>query len=146
MEIFNNKFLVKLIASICLFLTLFNVAGTTQVYAGDAYVLLSPIVHLFTAIADGIVNIMHRVVLEQKETLAKIRGYSGWERFWRIFAVVAVTIVAIVVAAVIAYFTAGIGAYVAAAVAGTTVTITAGMITSAVTARNIGRSNCWCCC
>ena len=149
MEIFNNKFLVKLIASVCLVLALFNVAGTSTVYASgddDEYVLLKPIVHLLTAIGDGIVNLMHRVVLEQKDTLITLKGYTGWEAFWRGIGVILVTVVAIVVVAAIAYFTAGAGAVIAAKIAGTAFTVTAAMVNAALLGRSCRGSYSWCCC
>ena len=142
MKSFNNKVLVKLIASICLFLTLFNVAGTTKVYAkDDTYVLVRPVVHLLTAVGDAIVNVMHRVAVDQTDTLFKIRGYTTGESILRVLGVVVVTILAVVVAAVVCYFTAGTVAFIAAKIAGTAFTVTAAMVGSAA----LGRNNSWCC-
>lgn len=55
MIIFKNKFLVKLIASLCIFLTLLNFAPSAKVYAtGEIWggVLISPIIELVVAIGD----------------------------------------------------------------------------------------------
>ena len=143
MRIFKNKFLLKLIASVCLLLTLFNFGMTNKVYAdGDTHILVRPIVQLITGIGDAIINIVHRITVEQKQTLVEIKGYDGWEAFWRGLAVVVVTIIAVVVVAVITYFTAGLATFVVAAIAGTTFTVTAAMVSTAV----ISRINCWCCC
>lgn len=146
MEIFKNKFLLKLIATVCLFLTLFNFGVTNTVYADDEGLggkLLKPIVHLITALGDGIVNIMHRVAMSQKETLFEIRGYTAWEAFWRGLAVVAAVIIAVVVVVVVCYFTCGIGAYIIGAIAGTTITISASVVIGIAALRYYGGLYCW---
>ena len=85
MEIFKNKFLVKLIATICLFLTLFNFAGTTSVQAAKeddevwGGVLVNPIVKLLTALGDAIMEILHRSVQEQSLVEMRI-GWKKWEQ------------------------------------------------------------------
>ncbi len=79
MCIFKNKILFKLIASVCVFLTLLNFGMTNNVYASDdeevwGGPLVNPIMNLFTGIADGIMDILHSAVLEQNETLIKLDG------------------------------------------------------------------------
>lgn len=79
MEIFKNKFLIKLIACLCLFLTLFNFSGISRVYAdGDdevyGGVLIRPIVSLLTGIGDAIVEILHKSVQSQDAAIIKVDG------------------------------------------------------------------------
>ena len=83
MEIFNNKFLVKLIASICLFLTLLNFGLTNSTYAADSDddnvlggTLITPVMQLLTGISDGIVDILHSTILRQSESLIRIDGQA----------------------------------------------------------------------
>ena len=85
MRIFKSKFLVKLIATICLFLTLFNFSGTTKVYAEDESwggVLIKPVVHLLTAIVDGIMGFLNRNIEEQPTAFIKVEGNSNWWDKW----------------------------------------------------------------
>lgn len=81
MEIFKNKFLVKLIASICVFLTLLNFAGTTKVYADDQVfggVLLKPVTKLLTSIGDGIMDLLQKAIYNRETSLIKISGDETW--------------------------------------------------------------------
>ena len=85
----NNNFLMKLIAVICLFLTLSNFLGTTKVYAGSETgteswggVLIKPVVNLLTAIADGIIGLLNKNIEKQATTFIKIDGTSDWWSKW----------------------------------------------------------------
>lgn len=141
MEIFKNKFLVKLIATICLFLTLFNFAGTTSVQAAKeddevwGGVLVNPIVKLLTALGDAIMELLHRSVQEQKAAIIKLSGNANWlEKVGAVVlsVVIGIVVAVVFVAAVVA--TAGAVAWAAAAItAGTaaatfTVSISAGTV------------------
>ena len=119
MEIFKNKFLVKLIASICLFLTLFNFSGTTKVYA-DSWggPLMRPIASIMTAIGDAIMDILHEALRKQDTAIIKISGLTNWQVFWRAVAVVVVAIVVAIVFIVAAAATQGLSAAVVGVVAG----------------------------
>jgi len=125
MEIFKNKFLVKLIASICLVLTLINFLGTNKVYAEDEKtlggVLLTPIVDLLVGFGDIVMRILHTSVSEQADVTIPINGHEKWwEVVGKIIIGVAVAAVAIIVTAAIIAATGGVAAAVAA-LAGTAV-------------------------
>lgn len=110
MEFFKNKFLVKLIATLCLFLTLFNFAGVNRVYADDnnkvwGGVLLTPIVNLLTGLADGAMGILHNAVNGQGAAIIKINS-KGWLE--NLGATALAFLIAVVVATVAILTVAGI--------------------------------------
>ena len=114
MEILKNKFLVKLIAAVCLLLAVFNFSGATKVYAADdddlgwGGVLIKPITSLMTAIGDAIMDILHDAIRKQDTSIVKISGDTNWAAFWKTVAVVVVAIVAAVLFVVAAAATAGL--------------------------------------
>ena len=118
MSIFRNKFLVKLIATICLFLTLLNFIGTTKVYAGERVwggTLITPIIYLLTGLGDAIMEIMHKSIQAQGAAIIKIEGTTTfWKVISTILAVVAAIVVAVVAIVAIVY-TGGLAASAAAA-------------------------------
>lgn len=128
MRIFRNKFLIKLIASICILLTMFNFGTANKVYAEDELwggVLIKPIINLLSAIGDTIMEILHQSVQEQGQALIKIDGTDKSSKAWIMFGIV---VIAIVAAALIIAASVG-GAAIAAAVAakvGATVAIKVG--------------------
>ena len=99
----KKKFCVKLILTICLILTLFNFIGEKNVYATGSKddevwggVLLRPIMHLLTSIGDGIMDILHRTVLEQDTSIIKISGEKNVIAFLKtIFVALAVALTAV---------------------------------------------------
>ena len=102
MEIFNNKFLVKLIATICLFLTLLNFLGANKVYAkGEeeevwGSVLLKPIIGLLTGIGDSVMEILHSSIQEQRQAIIKLDGSDKSASAWAVFGAIVIGIVAAV--------------------------------------------------
>lgn len=91
MKILKNKLLVKLIAGICLFFTLFNFVGATKVYATSATesesegwggVLIKPVIKLLTAIADGIIGFLNKNIEGQSTAFIKIEGKNSWWSKW----------------------------------------------------------------
>jgi hypothetical protein len=115
MEIFNNKFLVKLIASVCLVLALFNVAGTSTVYAsGDddeemfGSVLIKPVIRLLTGIADAIIETLQKNINEQEQSFIKIEDNTNWWQRWGAKALgIAIGVVVAVAGIVLAVYTGG---------------------------------------
>lgn len=93
MEIFKNKFLVKLIAALCIFLTLLNLGMPQKVYADDiaGSFLITPLTQLLTAISDGIITLLHKAVLEQDIAIIKISPQPDW---WSNFAKPALILIA----------------------------------------------------
>ena len=97
MEIFKNKFLFKLIASICLVLTLFNFAGASKVFAagdddeleGWGGILIKPVMTFFTGVGDAIMEILHDSIQSQDVAIIKVNGDSTfWETVKGFFAIV----------------------------------------------------------
>lgn len=102
MEIFKNKFLVKLIATVCLFLALISFGAPTKVYAADddddlgwGGVLITPVVKLLTALGDGIFELLHSSVQSQQLSMIKIDGSVSWNK-------IALTILAVAIGLVVA--------------------------------------------
>lgn len=130
MEIFKNKFLVKLIATICLFLTLMNFGVTNKVYAKDedvwGGVLIKPIVNLMTAIGDMIMETLHSSIQEQKQAIIKLNGSSDAKNAWFTFGAIVVGIVCAIAFIGLVVATGGTIAAAAAAV-GVGATFTIGM-------------------
>ncbi len=141
MKILKNKVLIKLIASLCVCLTLFNFTSTVKVYAEDdqvwGSVLLRPITSLMTAIGDSIMDIVHDTVQGQKTTLIKIQGASAWENFWNTVAAVVVGIVVAVAFTIAAAAIAGIGTAALGVLAGGTFTFSMASIGTGTTLAGI---------
>lgn len=136
MKIFRNKFLVKLIATLCLFLTLLNFAGASKVYAEDQVwggVLIKPVVNLMTAIGDSIMEILHKSIQAQGAAIIKINGSeTWWDVLSTILAAVAGILLAVafiaaivatggVIGAAIGALTAGVGTFTVSLTTGTVV-------------------------
>ena len=133
MEIFKNKFLVKLIASICLMLTLLNFGATSKVYAEDEVwggVLIKPIINLLTGLGDAIMDILHDAALGQKVTMMKINGDTEWWHFWKTFALVIVSILAAVVFVIAVAATSGLATAALGVLAGGTFTFSMGTVSA----------------
>ncbi len=97
MAIFKNKILVKIIASICIFLTILNFGMSNKVYAEDQVwggVLVTPITLLLAAIGDGIMDLLHKAVQYQDISIIKIEGSPNW---WQNFGEKALKILAVTV-------------------------------------------------
>lgn len=113
MKIFKNKILIKIIVSICIFLTIINFPGCNSVYAAEEQVwggiLIKPVTRLLTAISDGIISILQKSILEQDPSIIKISGSPEWWNDWGFKALfVIVTLVIMVVGGLILATTGGI--------------------------------------
>lgn len=86
MEIFKNKFLVKLIASICLAFMLFSFTSQTKVYATESEVwggvLIKPIIKLLTALCDGTIEVIQKNIEGKNVSFIKIEGKTSWWSKW----------------------------------------------------------------
>ena len=126
MKIFKNNFLIKLIATICLFLTILNYGCTTKVYADDSLwggVLLTPVIHILTAVGDAIMELLHDSINEQELAIIRIEGSAKWyELFAKYIAVIVGVLVAVVAIAVV-LGTSGVLAGIVAKIAGTAVKV-----------------------
>lgn len=140
MEIFKNKFLIKLIATICLFLTLLNFGGASKVYAEDdevwGGVLIKPIVNLMTGIGDAIIELLHSSIQEQKQAIIKVNGSDDAKNAWALFGAIVIGIIAAVAFIAACVVTGGAIAAAAAAI-GVTATFTVSLRTYN------SRSSCW---
>lgn len=126
MQILKKKFLFKLIAALCLIITLFNVTGQNRVYAKSEYwggVLINPVVNLLTALGDALMEIMTSSIQSQDMALIKIDGSTSWEKFWGYLATAALVLLAVCLVIAV---TGGIGAGVIKAVAD--IVTTAGIV------------------
>jgi len=99
MEMFKNKFLMKLIVAIFLMISLFSFMTPNKVYAEAddevwGGVLLNPITKLFVAIGDGIMEILHNSVQSQDAAIIKINGHKDWAYYVAIVTGVIVGIIA----------------------------------------------------
>lgn len=93
----NKKFLFKLIASICIFLTLFNFTMPLKAHAAGQLSkiggqLLDPFVDLLSALGDGAMEIVQNSIMGTDATVIFDNTEGGW------FAKLAKAIIAIVVA------------------------------------------------
>lgn len=104
MNILKKKGLIKLIAAICVFLTLFNFMATNS-YATDGEILGSlgdAVMTLFVGIGDGVMSFLQRTLIEQDTSIIHIEEEN--EGIWRkIVTGVVVLAVAVVSVAVIAF-------------------------------------------
>jgi hypothetical protein len=127
MEIFKNKFWVKLIASICLILTLLNFGGASKVYAEEeeiwGSVLLKPIISLLTGIGDSVMEILHSSIQEQRQAIIKLDGSEKSASAWALFGAIVIGVLAAVAFIAACVVTGGAIAAAAAAI-GVTATFT----------------------
>ena len=148
MKMLKNKFLIKLLATMCLFLTLFNFTGTPRVYADGEKVwggvLLNPIINLMTALGDCVMEILHDSIQEQKQAIIKVDGNSDAEKGWALFGAVVIGILAAVAFIALIVVTGGTIAAAAAAITGVAATFTIGMRNNShgSGSRNFGRNGC----
>ena len=126
MEVLKNKFLVKLIASICLVVTLLSFSTSSKVYAADSDdklwggVLLTPIIQLLTATGDLVMNILHESVQDQDIVIFEINGHQEWwEKVAGLLSIAWGIFVAAVIISVVVLATGGIAAGAAALAVGT---------------------------
>ena len=85
MKVFANKSIWKKLVFILLFITIFSFAVPQTVHASDDDTslggkLMKPIINLIVGLGDGVVNILHKFLLQQQTTLIRIDLTSG---FWR---------------------------------------------------------------
>ena len=113
----NNRSncLVKLIASLCIIVSLLGITPNNKVWAADSGdeevfggVLLTPVTRLITAFADGAMDLIHSATLNQDSTIIRLdaKADSWWQNFGRtVFAIIA----GIGVAAAVIFVTIGTG-------------------------------------
>lgn len=147
MSILKNKILVKLIASICLILTIFNFSGINKVRAESwGGVLLEPVTTLLTAIGDAIMDGLHKAIIKQDTTMIKISGDTSWSDFWNRVKLVLIAIAVAVVVVLASVYLGGLLAAIATKIAGTaagvivTGAIKTGAIVATITCIHIGNN------
>lgn len=85
MKIFANKRTIKKISIILLIIIVFNFGISSEVNASSSSiggVLLKPVVNLFVAVGDGIVEILHYTLVQQSGTLIHINTGSITSKWW----------------------------------------------------------------
>ena len=85
MKIFANKKIWKRLVIILLFITVFSFVTPKSVFADDddttiGGTLMKPICNLLVGLCDGVVNLLHRFIVGEDDTLVRINLTSG---FWR---------------------------------------------------------------
>ena len=98
----NKKFLVKLIATICLFLTLFNVgipievqAEATQAKIGGQ--ILDPFVDLLCGLGDGVMEIIQQSIMGTSATAILQKEKSWWAKLGSAILTILVVVVAVAI-------------------------------------------------
>lgn len=105
MNIFRNKILIKIVASLCVVLTIINMGIPNTAYAEDPLseyggILIVPVTNLLVSICDGIIGILHETIQYQDITLIQISGEPNWWTNWGMTATaILITTVLILVAA-----------------------------------------------
>ena len=120
MKIFENKKLFKKIVMIMVLIVIvsFTFSGNVQAKnEGIGGKLLKPVVDLILSLNDGIYNIIHRIILEQDQTLLPISLTDAW---WEALLTIVVFIGVAIAAAVAVIITAGAAAALIAAISGIT--------------------------
>lgn len=86
MSIFKNKILIKIVASLCVVLTIINMGVPTTIHAeeDDEYggILLTPVTNLLVSVCDGIIGLLHDTIQYQDITLIQISGEPNWWNNW----------------------------------------------------------------
>lgn len=119
MRLITNKNIKRKILIAILIIIVASFIFPVKAQASIGGKLLEPVIDLVVALGDGTYNIVHRVILDQEETLIRVEFDDG---FWATVAKIFVAIGAAILAAVVIIGTAGI----AAAVAGITITVSVG--------------------
>lgn len=113
MNIFRNKILIKVIATICIFLTIINFLGSTSVRAeGEIWggILIKPVTRLLTALTDGVITILQKSVIGQDPSIIKVTGTPQWWNTWGARAMKVITALTIlVVGGALIIATGGVG-------------------------------------
>ena len=80
MKIFRNKIVIKIIASLCIVLTIINMNVHNVSFAAeyDGDILINPITNLLVSICDGIIGILHKTIQYQDLSLIHISGEPNW--------------------------------------------------------------------
>jgi len=82
MSIFRNKILIKIVASLCVVLTIINMGVSNTVQADDLSeyggILIVPVTNLLIGVCDGVVGLLHETILYQDITLIQISGEPNW--------------------------------------------------------------------
>ena len=143
MKIFQNKNLFKKLIIVLLFITIFSFCMPKGVRAGGddsvGGMLLKPFVDLMLGIGDGILDVVHKVIYHQDQSLVTVDMSSHWwDVFWTgvvaiVVAVAAAILVVVTAGAVVAAF-AAIGVALSAVSVGTVlmVSVSSGAIAAAV--------------
>lgn len=119
MKLITNKNVKRKILIAILIIIIASFIFPVKAQASIGGKLLEPVIDLVVALGDGTYNIVHRVILDQEETLIRVEFDDG---FWATVAKIFVAIGAAILAAVVIIGTAGI----AAAIAGITITVSVG--------------------
>ena len=123
-NIIRSKFLIKLVASLCIMLTLLNIVPNNRVFAADSdddevfgSVLITPITKLLTGLGDGIMDLLHSNILGQGETIIKLDGDA--DTWWNQHGASVIGIIlGLIVGVTFAVITFGAGSAVIAGMAG----------------------------
>lgn len=112
MKIFRNKIVIKIIASLCIVLTIINMnvhnVSLAAEYDGD--ILINPITNLLVSICDGVIGILHKTIQYQDISLIQISGEPDWWKGWGQFAVMIAVVAVVVIIGVATVGTAIVGA------------------------------------
>ncbi len=146
MKVFQNKNLFKKLIIMFLFITIFSFCLPKSVRADDGVggLLLKPVIDLLLGVGDGALDVVHKVIYHQDQSVISVDMTSKW---WEIFSTIAVGIIVAVVVAAAVIATAGAVAAAVAAVAGITLsqigigTILLVSIGSGVAAATVYNSN-----
>ena len=108
MKLFANKSMWKKIVIIFLVINIFTFIAPKPVAAGFGGALMKPVCDFLVWTGDGIVNIVHRVLVHQNDTLIKVDLNDGIMAAFRILAavIVGIVIIALVCAGGYAFITA----------------------------------------
>ena len=110
MKIYENKKLFKKMILFLIIITIFTFCFNGKVSAkgdGPGGVLLKPVISLVLSFGDGILNVLHTVILNQNETLLTVDLTNS---VLSVIATIAIFIVSAVIVGAVIYFTGGLAA------------------------------------
>lgn len=102
MSIFRNKILIKIVASLCVVLTIINMGVSNTVHADNLSeyggILIVPVTSLLISVCDGVVGLLHETILYQDITLIQISGEPNWwKNFWKPAAAIIITTLVVLI-------------------------------------------------
>ena len=126
MKNFAKKNILKKIIIVFMIITSFSFTKPKEVNAGVGGTLMAPICDLLVGLGDGAVNVIHKTLIKQDETLLR---FSNVDKEWRMFATIVVGIAIGILAGALIIATAGaISAVVGAALGITLAGVGAGTV------------------